>query len=394
MNKCTKCKDDYILNNWSCSSCFSLNEGCEKCSKNGKCTKCYNNKNFKYEISNDKCVNKEEENKSANIINLIFERFDSYEQEDDKIHFKPHFILLDNYLYNTTLHITIIIQIKIINIQENVLRYLRSLEEIESKEKDIICDQYGDSLGNNNKGGYLANFKCTMNIEDDQELLSIEPTKMEIKDKNNNVIQSFETENKVLNVSALDKISLDEEYDNYIFNKISISDINEIVLKDNDLSFNIIGNIDSSIEKEKDYEILLKNNKNEQINATCHFPILDNLDSQTISCMTSIKKDSKTLSFIQGIYSSKVSNDDILILINNNELNIKVPEKKGGLSSGAIVGIVIAVIVVISIAVFLIIKFIIIKKKSNVVQKEPDNYKSTIKSTCNSKDFMSKKYIQ
>ena len=110
--------------------------------------------------------------------------------------------------------------------------------------------------------------------------------------------------------------------------------------------------------------------------------------------MTSIKKDSKTLSFIQGIYSSKVSNDDILILINNNELNIKVPEKKGGLSSGAIVGIVIAVIVVISIAVFLIIKFIIIKKKSNVVQKEPDNYKSTIKSTCNSKDFMSKKYIQ
>ena len=384
LNKCTKCKDELFLNNNSCVSCLSLNEGCEKCSKTGKCTQCYNNKLFQYEINNDKCTKIEEEKNKINTTNLKFERFDSYEAEDDKIHFKSHFILLDNYLYNTSFHIIIIVQMKII-----YLRALQETENIQSIEKDIICDQYGDALGNNNKGGYLANFKCMMNLEENQELLSMKPTKIEIKDKNNKVIQNFDTENKTFNVNELDKISLDEEYENYVFNKISISDINDIKLKDNDLSFNIIGNIDSSIESEKDYEISLNNSDNTIMNATCHFPILDNLDIQTISCITSINKKSKNLSFIQGVYSSKVSNEDKLILINNNNLDLKVPEKKGG----AIVGIVIAVVVVIAIAVFLIIKFIVIKRKNKVMQTEQDNYNMVAKSTCNSKEFMSKKHI-
>jgi len=366
LNKCTKCKDELFLSNGSCVTCLSLNEGCEKCSKNGKCTQCYNNNLFQYKIKNDKCAKIEEDKKEKNKNNLKFERFDGYEQEDDKVHFKPHFILLDNYLYNTALHITIIIQIKII-----YFRALDETENIQSIEKDIICDQYGDALGNNNKGGYLANFKCTMNLEDNQELLSMEPTKMEIKDKNNKVIQIFEPENKTINVNQLDKLPLDEEYENYIFNKISISDIKEIKLKNNNLSFNIIGNIDSSIENEKDFEISLKDNDN-IMNATCHFPILNNLNNQTISCLTSINKNSKNLTFIQGVYSSKVSNDEKLILINNDDLDIKIPETKSGLSAVAIAGIIISIVAFISIVVFLIIyfKYIARNNKKQISQSE------------------------
>jgi len=386
LNKCTKCKDELFLNNGSCVTCLSLNEGCEKCSKSGKCTQCYNNNLFQYKIKNDKCTKIEEdkkekkEKKEKNKNNLKFERFDGYEQEDDKVHFKPHFILLDNYLYNTALHITIIIQIKII-----YLRALDETENIQSIEKDIICDQYGDALGNNNKGGYLANFKCTMNLEDNQELLSMEPTKMEIKDKNNEVIQTFDSENKAINVSQLDKLPLDEEYENYIFNKISISDIKEIKLKNNNLSFNIIGNIDSSIENEKDFEISLKDNDN-IMNATCHFPILNDLDNQSISCLTSINKNSKNLTFIQGVYSSKVNNDDILILINNDDLDIKIPETKSGLSTVAIIGIVIGSVVFISIIVFLIIyfKYIALNNKNIIPQTEKDYHKDKIVKFSNS----------
>ena len=157
------------------------------------------------------------------------------------------------------------------------LRYLRGLQEserIESIEKDITCSQYGDSFGSQNKGGYLANFKCTTDLDENQELLSIEPTNMEIKDKDNQVIQNFETEKVVLDVNELDKISMDEEYENYLFNKISISNISDVTIKDNELSFNIIGNIDSSIEKGKEYEISLKDSNNKIVISTCYFPAL------------------------------------------------------------------------------------------------------------------------
>ena len=93
-----------------------------------------------------------------------------------------------------------------------------------------------------------------MDLEEDQELLSMEPTKMEIKDKDNKTIQSFETEKKVLNVSELEVTTLDEEYEKYKFNRISIINISDTELKDN-LSFNIKGNIDSEISKSQEYEI-------------------------------------------------------------------------------------------------------------------------------------------
>ena len=119
------------------------------------------------------------------------------------------------------------------------------------------------------------------------------------------------------------------------------------------------------------------------MNATCHFPILNSLDNQTISCLTSINKNSKNLTFIQGVYSSKVSNDDLLILINNDDLDIKIPETKSGLSVVEIVGIVIGVVVFISIVVFLIIyfKYIAINNKNKIPQTEE---KIIVKKFCNS----------
>ena len=383
LNKCTICKDNLILNNGSCVTCLSFNEGCEKCSEDGKCTKCYNNKNFKYEISDDKCIKKEEENKNqTSQTNLIFGRFDGYEKEDDKIHFKPHFILLDNYLYNTTLHITIIVII--VNIQEN---NLRSLEETKSIEKDVICNQYGDALGSD--GGYLANFKCTMDLEEDQELLSMEPTKMEIKDKDNKTIQNFETEKRALNVSELEATPLDEEYEKYKFNRISIINISDTELNDN-LSFNIKGNIDSEISKIQEYEILLKDNNNKSINSTCYFPIINNVDdTQTISCISSINSKSKQLTFEEGIYASRENSDDKLILNNNDDITVEVPKKNSKISKWIIIAIAVAGFIIICIVVFLIVKF---KNKNNnnnnLLQEEVNNQNKKIKNVDNSKDII------
>jgi uncharacterized membrane protein YciS (DUF1049 family) len=385
LNRCTKCSEGLVLNvnDYSCVSCFSLNEGCQECSKNGKCTKCYNDNNFKYRIEGDKCVKKEEK-KETSKTNLQFERLDGFEQEDDKVHFKSHFILFDNILYNSVFHITIIIQVKIIIIQDYRmyrLRYLRGLQEserIESIEKDITCSQYGDSFGSQNKGGYLANFKCTTDLDENQELLSIEPTNMEIKDKDNQVIQNFETEKVVLDVNELDKISMDEEYENYLFNKISISNISDVTIKDNELSFNIIGNIDSSIEKGKEYEISLKDSNNKIVISTCYFPALKNLNNQVISCKVSINQESKVsdLSFVQGVYCSKTRNDDKMILVDNNSLNIKVPENSK-LSTLTIIFISVGAVVVVSIiSVFLIIKCKVFKKE-NKIKKEKEKESET-----------------
>ena len=381
LNRCTKCKQGFILNinDYSCVSCFSLNEGCEECNKHGKCTKCYDNNNFKYKLKDNKCVKKEEK-KEKGKTNLQFGRLDGFEQEDDKIHFKSHFILLDNYLYNSVFYIIITIKVKIIN-QNDTLRYLRGLEEITSKEEEIICNQYGDSLGNTNDGGYLANFKCTTDLKDNQELLSIEPKKMEIRDNENKTIQDFEPQKVALDVNELSKESLDEEFSKYEFNKISISKISDITLKDNDLSFNIVGNIDSSIKSEKEYEISLKDNNNKKMTSTCYFPILNDVNNQIISCKALIDKQSEIsdLSFIQGVYSSKTNNSDKLIFVDNNNLNIKVPEneneKSKKLSTIAIVFISIGAVIFI-VGIILIIKCIVLKKKNNIIEKEHTQYKN------------------
>ena len=371
LNVCTKCKEGLILNKDSCVTCLSLNEGCEECSQiNNKCKKCYNNKMLKYELTNNhKCKKKNENennnnNKNQNKTNLQFERFDSYEKEDNKVNFKPHFILLDNFLYNSTLYITIIIRVTIIN---NNLRYLQNSKEI---EKNVSCSQYGDSLGSNNEGGYLANFKCSLELKEEEEIESMEPKKMEIKDKDNSTIQSFESENKVVNVNELETTSLDEEYKDIKFNKISINDISDIELKNKEnLSFNIIGNLDSEIVNKIEYEISLKDNNNKKINATCTFEN-NNLDNQTISCNALADKDSKELTIINGVYSSK-SNNDRLILNNDNDGKIVIPEnKKKSSLIGIIIGIVLAALVIISIAIILIIKM----KKKGPSMEIKENY--------------------
>ena len=292
------------------------------------------------------------------------------------LHFKSHFILLDNYLFNSIFHITVIIQVKIIIYQD--FRFLRGLQETQSVEKDIICNQYGDALGNNNKGGYLANFKCTTNLEGNQEVLSIEPTKMEITEKDNHVIQSFETEKKSLDINELEQISLDEEYENYLFNKLSISGVSDISKKDSELSFNIIGDIDSLVNNEKEYEITLKDNDNNIINSTCQFPILFDLNDQIISCTASIDKEAKIsdLSFVQGVYCAKLRNDDKLILIDNNNLNIKVPKNDNKLSTAAIIGISAGAFVLVVIVVSVLIAKLVCKKKNG---EEVNNQQNKVK---------------
>ena len=165
-----------------------------------------------------------------------------------------------------------------------------------------------------------------------------------------------------------------------MFNKISISNISDVAVNDKELTFNIIGNIDSSVEKEKEYEISLKDSNNNLMASTCFFPVLNNnLNDQTISCKVPFNKQSKIsdLSFVQGVYSSKTRNDDKLILVNNNNLNIKVPEESDKLSTLAIILIAVGVVVVISlVAVFLIIKLKVFKKENKVKNEEPVSCRS------------------
>ena len=393
LNKCTKCKEDLILNDGNCVSCLSLNEGCEECSKiNNKCTKCYDNKILKYILKDNKCVKKEEE-KEKPKTNLKFHRFDGYEKEDNKVHFKPHFILLDNYLYNTTLHITIIIQIKIIIIENNYLRGLDEADTIITKNTDIICNQYGDALGDNNKekGGYLANFKCTTDLEDDQELLSIEPTKMEIKDKDNTVVQSFETEQTSVKVDEMEKMALDEEYEKCEFNKLTILNITNINLNEK-LYFDIVGNIASPIEKEEEYEIPLKDSDNKEIQSICYFPIVKDVEvDQTISCVSSDNTKSKKFKIDNGISDSKGNALNKMIVNIDENTEIVVPDNKGKSFSYIIIIIAVSGFIIICVIIFIIVKCR--KNNNNDLSKTQDNNnikmkKKKIKNTDDSKDII------
>ena len=116
---------------------------------------------------------------------------------------------------------------------------------------------------------------------------------MEIKNSDDDqIIQSFESENKVVNVNEMEKASLYEEYEQYSLNRILITDKSDIKLdKNNKLSFNIKCNLDSQILNEKEYEIQLKDNNNKIIKANCKFPIIKNLDHQIIPCFSSFDKE-------------------------------------------------------------------------------------------------------
>ena len=357
LNTCTECNDGYILINGTCKSCNSLIEGCESCSQSDTCSSCYNNDNFKYTLNNGKCTQQESNNNLNNgKTNLIFERFDSYEQEDNKIHFKSHFILINNFLYNSRLHLTIRIIWKLLFGERILLRNLRGLQDDQTKteEKNIICEQYGDSLGNNNKGGYLSNYNCEINDTINYALSSIQPIKMEVTDKNDNNIQDFEF-NQPIPLEDLQKEPYDQIAEDFKYTRITISDVSNINLNEQKLIFNIIGNLDSTTSDEYIYEINLINQNNKQIKAACAVPKTDATVDQSISCTSSEAQAEDELKFEENQYFSRTSDSNILIINNNNNIAVDVPRKKG-LTVGAIIGIIIAGVILVGPFIYFICK--------------------------------------
>ena len=143
---------------------------------------------------------------------------------------------------------------------------------------------------------------------------------------------------------------------------MKIKDTSDVILKDQ-LTFNIIGDLDFHINGEKEYEISLKDNNKENVKSICKFKTTENnLDNQIISCSAEIvNKKIEYLTFENGMFASKTDNKDVIILNINEGVNVIIPEKKGGLNAGAIIGIIIAGLVLIAVAAFLVYKFI--KKK-------------------------------
>ena len=388
MNKCTKCNEGLLLNNGSCDSCLLYIDGCEKCSQIDRCQKCYNNKLLNYKLNNSNLCEKEKEENNNAKTNLKLERFDNYIKEDNKVNFKLHFLLLDNILYNTKLFL--FTNLKMRNIEHSKLRSLE--EDILTTNKNITCEQYGDALGSNNKGGYLANYKCSFE-NDDYEILSIDPINIEIKDNKNKTIQNFEIKDKAIDVNEIESMPLDEEYKNYEFNKFTIKEASNVAFE-TQLYFNITGDLDSEIAGEEEYEISLRDNYNNTVNATCIFNnVINDLDNQTISCIFSkFYSKFENLAIENGVYSEKNNSNNKLIL-NINEgtrvsisSNGKTYEKKGVLKTGIIICIVIVGFAILCGISFLIIKFVI-KKKDTSGQQNGLIVKGG-KGTDNSKDLI------
>ena len=127
----------------------------------------------------------------------------------------------------------------------------------------------------------------------------------------------------------------------------------------------------------------MKDNNKENVNSTCKFKTTENnLDNQIISCSAKIdKKKTEYLTFENGMFASKSDNKDIIILNINEGVNVVIPEKKDGLSAGAIIGIIIAGLVLIATAVLLIYKLL----KRDKTQKFHSSKR--IKSTEGSKEY-------
>jgi hypothetical protein len=237
----------------------------------------------------------------------------------------------------------------------NLIRNLRGLSE-KVDETNITCEQYGDSLGNNNEGGYLSNFNCEINDTINYTISSIEPKEMEIRDENNNKVKDLEcNQNQPITLEDLKQEALDEIYDNYTFEKISISDVSNINLNEQKLIFDIIGNLDSTTSKESVYEINLINQKNQLIKAACAIPKTDILNNQSISCTTSEAQAEDELKFVEKNFASTTDNNMFLIINNNNNIAVDVPRKKG-LTVGAIIGIIIAGVILVGPFIYFICK--------------------------------------
>ena len=99
------------------------------------------------------------------------------------------------------------------------------------------------------------------------------------------------------------------------------------------------------------------------------------MDNQIISCSTEIvNKKIEYLTFENGMFASKTDNKDVIILNINEGVNVIIPEKKGGLNAGAIIGIIIAGLVLIAVAAFLVYKFL---KKKRFSGKQENYFPST-----------------
>ena len=272
---------------------------------------------------------------------ILFKRIDGYHEQNNNISFKSHFITLKYYNFsNAELYITA-------NIYTTPSRILNN------EETTITCFQ---SYNN----GYLLTFICSHFI-DNGKFFSIEITKMDIVVNNKNfknLEKSSNNLNKTLNDTKIP--SLDVLYQNHKFNRFTIKEISDIILKDK-LYFNLIGNFDNDNE-EDNYDIKTKNEKNEEINVSCNVP-KNQKDNAIIACNSTKNGLKKKLIIEEDMYSSKIKNN-ILILNTDGNKEINIPQKKT-LSVGAIIGITLAGIVLVVPFIFYIVKYLVKNKDDN-----------------------------
>ena len=95
--------------------------------------------------------------------------------------------------------------------------------------------------------------------------------------------------------------------------------------------------------------------------ATCKVPVINTLEEKSINCNSPKNNINEKLKFVQGIYPSKESKNDLLI-VNDNGITIIVTKSKT-LSILAIVGITIGGIFLVGL-IFYLIKYFF-KKKEN-----------------------------
>ena len=112
------------------------------------------------------CSQNETEQNGANLINkdiyVKYQRFDSFEKvdnNDNKMHFKSRFILLNYYLSKTELFIEA-------NIIANSLNVLKLLF---TDNKTINCKKYVNSLKTFNEGGHMTNPQCSFDINKNEK---------------------------------------------------------------------------------------------------------------------------------------------------------------------------------------------------------------------------------
>ena len=83
----------------------------------------------------------------------------------------------------------------------------------------------------------MANFKCSFDLDGNKELVSIEPAKFTINE-NQNIINIKHVNLGQININEIRQTTLDEEFKNDNFNKMSILELSDVKYS-GDLSFKI-----------------------------------------------------------------------------------------------------------------------------------------------------------